>query len=147
MFSAPFCPVGAKNGYEKSSLLQLLRSTKYCHSPLYWQRPFCQAAQFPSRQSTNFASLWSTVCCIVISPSSPYSYTVCDVVLRVTAYGHFMLYPPCGHRKGAVFLQPQITWTLAGVPFSCISRVSPVIPAACGSDEFFHLKQPLSYSM
>ena len=29
---------------------------------------------------------------------------------------------------------------LAGVRFSCISRVSPVIPAACGSDEIYHLK-------
>ena len=29
---------------------------------------------------------------------------------------------------------------LAGVRVSCISRVSPVIPSACGSDEICHLK-------
>mgnify|MGYP000875440055 CR=1 FL=1 len=29
---------------------------------------------------------------------------------------------------------------LAGVRVSCISRVSPVIPSACGSDEIYHLK-------
>ena len=61
--------------------------------------------------------------------------------------------------KSIIFLQNKKSTTLlwwlseytrgylAGVRFSCISRVSPVIPAACGSDEFFHLKQPLSYSM
>ena len=28
----------------------------------------------------------------------------------------------------------------AGVPVSCISRVSPVMPSACGRDEVYHLK-------
>ena len=49
-------------------------------------------------------------------------------------------------KGGCVSAIPRFGLASAGVHFSCISRVSPVIPSACGLDGIYHLKAISSYS-
>lgn len=52
---------------------------------------------------------------------------------------------PCGgyqiwtQKRGHVSMAPKVGLWQASL-FPCISRVSPVIPSACGRDEIYHLK-------